>query len=89
LAGLAKLLMDLYNPRERPATPPYQVSATSIGVLRTRTSQFWAERGPLGFGHLGAYPAELGVMGVKDIAISNVSLANYEIGLNSVGLLRF
>jgi hypothetical protein len=71
LARATRLLTDLYGTGRNANLRP-QVTLTVVGVLHTRTPEYFAAHGPLGFGHLNAYPAELEVLGVRDVTISAV-----------------
>jgi hypothetical protein len=80
LGDLLGLLQDSYMRGNERGIPPYQITATIIGVLRTRSSYGLVreENGRKflygGFGHLAAYPAELEFIAVKDIQITGLSL---------------
>ena len=53
--------------------PPFEVSATFVGILRTRELIRIDSSGKSivegGFGHLNTYPAKLEVVGVRDILV--------------------
>jgi hypothetical protein len=69
LSAVLSSLMELYW-RAAPITePPYAVSAVFTGVLTTN-KEYWASHVPAGFGHLGAYPAQLDVIAVKDVSVT-------------------
>jgi len=68
--SITELLMDKYVRRFAPI--PFEVSVTLVGVLHMRTPEYIAVHGPAGFGHLGSYPAEIEVFGVKEVRLATV-----------------
>jgi hypothetical protein len=68
LYGAINLIRELYPGADHPFT----VSATFLGVLHTRTPDYFATHGPAGFGHMNFYPAEIEVLGIKDVVISSL-----------------
>jgi hypothetical protein len=70
LDTVIRTLTNLYWRTDPLVEPPYQIFATFEGVLQTRSPEYRALHGPLGFGHLGMYPAQLEVTNVKDVTIN-------------------
>jgi hypothetical protein len=81
---LVRLLQSIYVPRSERMTNtlPVHISATLVGVLSTSKTYGQVARGynepPFlsgGFGHMGAYPAQLYVTAVRDIEITGLETA--------------
>jgi hypothetical protein len=78
-SDVLRLLRNSFMRGNGSGRPPFRITATLVGVLRTSNSFGFVreENGRKflygGFGHLAAYPAELEYLAVKDIEISGLS----------------
>jgi hypothetical protein len=77
LNELSALFIRLYWSRDPVVEPPFQVSATLVGVLRTKPLVTRGLDGrPVadgGFGHLNEFPAEIDIIAVRDVSIVGLS----------------
>ena len=78
LRNLTGLLMKTYLEGRPSMVPPFQISGTFIGTLRTRDSYAGAMQGSdglamiTGFGHMGRFPARLEIIAVRDVMITGL-----------------
>jgi hypothetical protein len=63
---------DIYVLHDPIMAPPFEISGTFVGELHTRSADYWAAHGPLGFGDQNFYPAELSLIAVKDLVVSGL-----------------
>jgi hypothetical protein len=70
--ALANLMINHYVLQEPIMAPPFEISGTFVGELHTHTQDYWASHGPRGFGDQNFYPAELSLIAVKELVITEL-----------------